>query len=75
LINSECLNVFEKRLSQKVMEQLVKLDADIESAKRRAASKGLSQSGAMVNEVIGLCKALLELRVDYIFELSEKSIS
>ena len=69
MINSECLSVVEKRLAQKVREQLDKLDADIESGKRRAASKGLSQSGAMINEVKGFCINVLELRVNYIFDI------
>lgn len=69
MINSECLRVFEERLAQKIKKQLGKLDEDIHSGKARAAAKGLALSGFMINEVKGLCIRVLELRVDYIFEI------
>jgi hypothetical protein len=69
VINSECLRIFEERLAQTVKNQLAKLDSDIRSGKARAAAKGLALSGSMINEVKGLCIKVLDLRVDYIFEI------
>jgi class 3 adenylate cyclase len=64
--NDECLRIFEKGLSLKVQDQLCILDADINALKRRAAAKGLLKSGATIREVAGLCKKILESRVEYI---------
>jgi hypothetical protein len=69
LVNSECLRVFEERLVLNAKKQLGELDKNIEADKRLAASKGLLQSGAMINGVKGLCTKVLEYRVDYIFEI------
>jgi hypothetical protein len=63
------LRVFEERLAIKVKKQLVELDKNIEAEKRVAASKGILQSGCMINGVEGLCAKVLESRVDYIFEI------
>ncbi len=69
MTNDNCLRIFEESLALKVKKQLGELDKDIEAAKRRAAAKGLAQSGPMINEVRGLCTKVLELRADYIFEI------
>lgn len=69
MINSECFRIFEERLALKVKKQLGELDKNIEADKRLSASKGLLQSGAMINGVKRLCVNVLESRVDYIFEI------
>jgi hypothetical protein len=69
LVKNESLRIFEEMLALNVKKQLNELDKNIEAEKRRAASRGLLQSGAMINGVKGLCVKVLESRVDYIFEI------